>query len=87
MCDFIVFTLLYCYFLQIAFIFKHLFVILLLLQLILTGVTTYPIDGTHCNTFFKYLNRIFNHQAITKTLIITKNSVYIEFHLTFKNCI
>ena len=61
MCDFIAFTFSYCYFLQIAFIFKHLLVILLLLQLTPTGVTTYPIDGAHCNAFFTYLNRNFNH--------------------------
>ena len=35
--------------------------ILLLLQLIPTGVTTYPIDGAHCNAYFKYLNPNFNH--------------------------
>ena len=53
--------LFYCYFLQIAFIFKHLLMILSLLQLTLTGVTTYPIDGAHCNAYFKYLNHNFNH--------------------------
>ena len=35
MCDFIVFTFSYCYFLQIIFIFKHLLVIFV-------AVTTYP---------------------------------------------
>ena len=56
MCDFIVFTFSYCYFLQITFKFKHLLVILLQLQLTPTGV---PIDGAHCNALFKYLNGNF----------------------------
>ena len=64
MCDFIVFTFSYCYILQITFIFKHLLVILLLLQVTPTGVTTYPFDGGHCNAFFKCLNRNVNHQAL-----------------------
>ena len=61
MCDLIVFTFSYYYFFQVTFIFKHLLVILLLLQLTPTGVTTYPIDGAHCNAFYKYLNRNFNY--------------------------
>ena len=61
MFDFIVFTFSYCYFLQVTFIFKHLLAILLLLQFIPTGVTTYPIDGAHCKAFLKYLNRNFNY--------------------------
>ena len=35
MCDFVVFTFSYCYFLQVTFIFKHLLVIFV-------AVTTYP---------------------------------------------
>ena len=51
MCDFVVFSFSYCYFLQVTFIFKHLLVILLLLQLTPTSVTIYPIDGVHLNIF------------------------------------
>ena len=43
---------------------KKVLVILLLLQLTPTGVTTYPIDGSHCNAFLKYLNRYFSHKAL-----------------------
>ena len=63
MCDLVVFTFSYCYFLQVTFIFKHLLVILLLLQLTPTGVTTYPIDGAQCNAFLKYLNSNFSSSS------------------------